>query len=1273
MPLEAQIIDQAEETAIREAEQMAPNMEQLDRYDRVGKMEDVIDARGELQAFYKTAHRQIENLATQLNDPRLQEQKQRLDTVYAGVKNVADVFFHDCEEAADQYWQDLLMVLEMDEREAIQHGENALATLGMPADVKLERYRYDKKEKVHVYSVNYQNYFYSIKFHANHEIEIWTSLGSSGYLRFYKTKEGTNPDNVKTLTRKTSLKELRDLSAFHIELIPLDRWGLDRAMSDLISTYRYLPKLSTRPELQEDYQLIEELTDLNTMYQSLKWPPSGERHEPSSDELRPIVEKFHVLFQRRVRRFLDLIKQKPENNDYLRIGRELSGIISKQPHFYKDAIQVASNLEELNYFSVSDLYDSPYRNAHFEEREAELEAQAEENFKNNPNFRRLSKTHKKYFIELQKGNIDFKGKESDFLKAYQHIPENLLDDLNQILKNSLSHFADIDAVLTFVRSARGMDEEKFNAYSEYVSNYKNIFSVEELKNVSTLIKRFKDPEIVVTIYLNNDSIVYTSKEMASAVLRVKRLMKSKNLDWYGNEGIEIKIKKWGYNRAMLLLENLNQNAIKTLMEDYRIANVLIEKLPDTLRPVDIRKLNNLKPFQIEALKYLDKIHYVSGDKFTQFIDNILMVQNQIHLDYILANGTEESAMMLFGILRKGYTSSVDIFSGQLDKTKSMTRLWDAIENTNQAVQQNNKGPIFTNSSYRILDQMIDLGIGENDILFMLPDLQKITSSDQEDTIRILMTKNNSADLLRIMAQYQDKFNKWEWGGDLTTIYFKVIKEKPSLAVIPRLIERLSKLESNKDQTLFDTDLYDLIILKTKDYNETFRALDRLEDPILVGGVLEIKAQLIGNGLGEYDFDKLIRIYFHLNVSPADLKDPSKILKGFESFARAAHDASYLRLPDPDYNRALSLIGKDSFLDKEDITFDHIAFIINILQGSGPEFTKEKITQKALKMLNGNDVIMKEKGARLLIGLGSLTSDFDIKTITKIAKEGVDEAISSHTISDDIAQEHFNYLQQKGLSIPLSLYFSMLIAMEEENEITFANFYQKVDRYQHLAKMPVYQGRVLVLSHNKHDTHHSYLTNGNFFNPDAHLRMANIQGLKTNVLRHEEGGENLESMMSQLELTGGDLTAIIGGHGNRDIISFGKEEFDMKRLFESLSKRLEKQTEGEPWNTFLIFESCHSSENINILMDMWKKDPRTQNHPVRMLSSSSEGEGSAKMAGDSWVIKAKQCQDNGEPLTWEGLYNDIESRNFIMSDKGKMNSNMTLFEYDPATKSVQIIG
>jgi hypothetical protein len=77
------------------------------------------------------------------------------------------------------------------------------------------------------------------------------------------------------------------------------------------------------------------------------------------------------------------------------------------------------------------------------------------------------------------------------------------------------------------------------------------------------------------------------------------------------------------------------------------------------------------------------------------------------------------------------------------------------------------------------------------------------------------------------------------------------------------------------------------------------------------------------------------------------------------------------------------------------------------------------------------------------------------------------------------------------------------------------------------------------------------------------------------------------------------------------------------------------------------------------MNMWNKDPRTKDHPVKMLSSSSEDEGSAKMASDSWVIKSKKVQESGEPLTWREYYNDIESRNFIMSGRS-MNSNETLF-------------
>jgi hypothetical protein len=158
------------------------------------------------------------------------------------------------------------------------------------------------------------------------------------------------------------------------------------------------------------------------------------------------------------------------------------------------------------------------------------------------------------------------------------------------------------------------------------------------------------------------------------------------------------------------------------------------------------------------------------------------------------------------------------------------------------------------------------------------------------------------------------------------------------------------------------------------------------------------------------------------------------------------------------------------------------------------------------------------------------------------------------------------------------------------------------------------------------------------------------------------------MLSMLELTEGDLTIVLGGHGAFGSISFGAEKIDiLKDLYPRLKKRLLRQKSGKPWKTEILFDSCISGRNIKeILMKAWKKDKDIKNHPVKMLSSSSEGEGSAKMALDTWKLKAKEMKKKGKILTWGDLYRDVESVNFVFSRIGYgyfapgMSSNMTLF-------------
>ena len=71
--------------------------------------------------------------------------------------------------------------------------------------------------------------------------------------------------------------------------------------------------------------------------------------------------------------------------------------------------------------------------------------------------------------------------------------------------------------------------------------------------------------------------------------------------------------------------------------------------------------------------------------------------------------------------------------------------------------------------------------------------------------------------------------------------------------------------------------------------------------------------------------------------------------------------------------------------------------------------------------------------------------FSFDDITRLTSLVVDRKLTEFNISKDITQKQLNYIQDKN--IPLSLYYSFLATLREEDQVNFTRFKRKVDMYQ----------------------------------------------------------------------------------------------------------------------------------------------------------------------------------------------------------------------------------
>jgi hypothetical protein len=360
------------------------------------------------------------------------------------------------------------------------------------------------------------------------------------------------------------------------------------------------------------------------------------------------------------------------------------------------------------------------------------------------------------------------------------------------------------------------------------------------------------------------------------------------------------------------------------------------------------------------------------------------------------------------------------------------------------------------------------------------------------------------------------------------------------------------------------------------------------------------------------------------------------------------------------------------LQEESTDILHISFILNVMIWESFEYNGEDITltndilrNVAFDMFRNNRTEQfQKKWALLIIGLGISTSEFTVEELQELTRISVDRNLTRFIISEDITQQQLDYVSDKD--IPLSLYFSILSTLREEESIwDFERFLEKITIYQNLRDEPIFIGQTLALYHEEWESVQSNINWSDGWDTWFYGDISSTLDVPFQSLRHGAWYETKDSMFAYLEnaTQTGPLTLLIGWHGNDDIISFWSESFNIQELFDSLKTRQENVWwQGE---VRIIFSSCYSETNLQRLFQLWWVDERTRDIPLTILSSSSEGASSYFIADDAWRNYARWVKSWVVDGTWASLYREVESRNYVLTKPRKIwnnsvNSNMSLW-------------
>lgn len=331
--------------------------------------------------------------------------------------------------------------------------------------------------------------------------------------------------------------------------------------------------------------------------------------------------------------------------------------------------------------------------------------------------------------------------------------------------------------------------------------------------------------------------------------------------------------------------------------------------------------------------------------------------------------------------------------------------------------------------------------------------------------------------------------------------------------------------------------------------------------------------------------------------------------------------------------------------------DNIAFLVNFLPNI-EGFGREIQIQRAISLLRKENEkeSLKQKAVLLLIGHGTEISKFSTQELVFCAKTLLDTRRTTTPI-DSIAGNEQLIEMAKAHGYNLSSYFSVLIAIQNQNKsasigekIILAK--QIIQKRLEMGEKPMMAGsRVFILASKTGEAGQS-MKNRELFDSTYFREIAKLNDLPTQEERYNNKNQ-LTDIFRKFENQKGPLTMIVMGHGTLGRIALGLRNepnsvLSMDRYFELLAKDPDKVRQ-------IIFLSCFSNDNAQILLNSWKKDPRTSKKPPPiMLTSTVDPTESLQLAVDAWTDFA-QSRQSGNPVTWNDFWRTFEGKSMILAD------------------------
>jgi len=364
------------------------------------------------------------------------------------------------------------------------------------------------------------------------------------------------------------------------------------------------------------------------------------------------------------------------------------------------------------------------------------------------------------------------------------------------------------------------------------------------------------------------------------------------------------------------------------------------------------------------------------------------------------------------------------------------------------------------------------------------------------------------------------------------------------------------------------------------------------------------------------------------------------------------------------------IGRTRNVGKEDF---ELFYFINYMY-SDLYLNRDQILRTALSLFSSNkNTNLTKFAGRVYIGLGGAVKDLTKEQVDRLAT--ISPGSESIKYSTLLTQENFEAICDSPRDIPISIYFSMLIAIQRNGgQPAHRLLKSRIQLFNELSPQPVFLDSTLILSHQTGDSRWSVLrSDSDSFNPSEIISLAEESGSEVSSVRFDNNN-TVQKMLNRVPTMQGDLTLFIGAHGSPGSFTFGNQtgKFKVENLYTSIKQFFLHAKPKKP-KLNLIFTSCFSDENARRLLSKMKSDvdlDKGNGYDIKIFSSSNDKSATSKFSSDSWLVANQRSQNPDQsPFSFYDLFSIIEPRGYISplhydrDPRARTNSNFTLFTLD----------